>query len=287
MEAVTVERSIWINAPRERVWEAITQPEQLKQWWGLGWELATLQQGASMKFHGTDGNWYDATIESVNPTRQFTLRWAENPQYPATFMTTFTLDEQDGGTRVTVVESGFEQLPIAVRQQHVEGNRHGWMTVLPKLKTWTEREQSTPDGFTLERSIWINAPREQVWQAVTEQEQLTKWFAPGSIWHIQRLAVGGTALFYNTPDDVAVHTIEVIDTPHQFTLRWEEAPGVTMFTTFWLVEEKGGTRVTVQESGFEQLAAPTRDTRIQQTSTGYDGSLHNLKALVEQGSVPA
>jgi carbon monoxide dehydrogenase subunit G len=32
MEQITVERSIWIPAPRERVWGAIIDPEQIAQW---------------------------------------------------------------------------------------------------------------------------------------------------------------------------------------------------------------------------------------------------------------
>lgn len=34
MKKMAVERSIWINAPRERVWRAITETEQIRQWWG-------------------------------------------------------------------------------------------------------------------------------------------------------------------------------------------------------------------------------------------------------------
>ena len=32
MEEIKVERSVWIDAPRERVWQAITDPANLPQW---------------------------------------------------------------------------------------------------------------------------------------------------------------------------------------------------------------------------------------------------------------
>ena len=39
MSELKVERSIWVNAPRERVWQAITRAEEIRQWWGSDyWE---------------------------------------------------------------------------------------------------------------------------------------------------------------------------------------------------------------------------------------------------------
>ncbi|HWQ15589.1 MAG TPA: SRPBCC domain-containing protein, partial [Roseiflexaceae bacterium] len=43
MEQLTVERSIWIDAPRERVWQALTDPEQVARW------LLPPELGAQMK----------------------------------------------------------------------------------------------------------------------------------------------------------------------------------------------------------------------------------------------
>jgi uncharacterized protein YndB with AHSA1/START domain len=46
--SLAAERTIWIDAPRERVWRAITTPEQLNQWYAPGstWEIPTLRMGA-------------------------------------------------------------------------------------------------------------------------------------------------------------------------------------------------------------------------------------------------
>lgn len=146
------------------------------------------------------------------------------------------------------------------------------------------------EQIAVERSIWIAAPRERVWRAVTDSEQLSQWYAPGSTWEIPVLKVGGIGKFYNTPDDIVVHIIEVVDPPCQFTLRWKEShpphPAVTMFTTFLLEEEKGGTRVTIHEEGFEQLPDDVRRKRVDQTAEGYRMSMENLKAYVEGRSLP-
>jgi uncharacterized protein YndB with AHSA1/START domain len=137
----------------------------------------------------------------------------------------------------------------------------------------------------VESTIWIAAPRERVWQAITQPEQLTAWFAPGSTWEIPSLEIGRPAKFYNTPDDIALHTIQSLDPPHYFALSWEEN-GQPMLTSFTLEDENNGTRVTINESGFEQLPDEIRETRVEQTSAGYTMSLENLKAYLEGRSIP-
>jgi uncharacterized protein YndB with AHSA1/START domain len=136
------------------------------------------------------------------------------------------------------------------------------------------------DKLTVERSIWINASRERVWSAITDPEQLGIWFAPGAKWEIPNLKIGGTVKFYNTETDIAVHIIEVLNPPREFSLSWEEE-GRGMRTTFLLEEEKNGTRVTIVESGFELLREEIRQKRFNETTKGYGMSLQNLKAHVE------
>lgn len=136
------------------------------------------------------------------------------------------------------------------------------------------------EPLTVERSIWIAARRERVWSAITDPSQLEVWFAPGSKWEITALKIGGIVKFYNTETDIAVHTIEALDPPREFSLSWQE-DGKPMRTTFKLEEEKNGTRVTIQESGFEQLAPEIRQKRFNETAKGYGMSLENLKAHVE------
>jgi uncharacterized protein YndB with AHSA1/START domain len=120
-----------------------------------------------------------------------------------------------------------------------------------------------------------------VWQAVTEPEQLVRWFAPGSPWEIPQLAVNTTVKFHNTETEILLATIQTVDPPQRFALRWApEEDGTTLTTTFILKEENEGTRVTIRETGFESLAADIRRSRIEQTAVGYGMSLENLKAYL-------
>ena len=95
----------------------------------------------------------------------------------------------------------------------------------------------TMEKISVERSIWIEAPIERAWRAITDAAQLEQWFAPGCRWEIEALQIGATVKFYNTPDDVILHTIVVLDPARQFALRWFEQENMPMLTTFLLTEE--------------------------------------------------
>ena len=52
-----------------------------------------------------------------------------------------------------------------------------------------------------------------------------------------------------------------------------------------LIEENGGTRVTIRETGYEGIPADQRQQYVQMVDAGYLGSMDNLKAYLEKGSV--
>ncbi len=138
MEKITVERSIWINAPRERVWEAITNADVIQQWWGDYWEIPALQVGATLKFGDADDPIL-ATIATIDPPREFRIQWPPQEQYHhIEVFTTFLLQEELGGTRITVTESGFEALPDDIRQTRIDQTSAGYTTVLGDLKALLE-----------------------------------------------------------------------------------------------------------------------------------------------------
>ena len=144
-QAVAVERTIWINAPREKAWQAVTRAEHLDLWYATccRWEIPALQVGTMVKFFHKDSNSdtdiLQATIEVINPLRQFTLRWQPDKTYPAmTLVTTFMLEEENGGTRVTIIESGYEALPDDLRQQWLDQTGVGYAGSMENLQAYLE-----------------------------------------------------------------------------------------------------------------------------------------------------
>lgn len=142
MEPLTVERSIWIAARRERVWQAITDARQIMAWWGGDyWEIAGLEPGAAIKFGSADDPML-ARVAAAEPPQRFVIEWPPQPQYhEIPILTTYVLAEEAGGTRVTVTETGFEALPADIRQQRFESTAAGYAKVLEGLKQFLEPAQ--------------------------------------------------------------------------------------------------------------------------------------------------
>ena len=131
------------------------------------------------------------------------------------------------------------------------------------------------EAVAIKRSIWINAPRERVWQAVTVPEQIASWFAPGMSFKMENDIV--SILMGDQYVDVA--WVEVIEAPRQLTTR--PLPDKKTATTYLLEEENGGTRFTVIENGLESLPAEEREKHLEQDSAGWELALGNLNAYIE------
>jgi uncharacterized protein YndB with AHSA1/START domain len=149
----------------------------------------------------------------------------------------------------------------------------------------------------VQRSIWIDAPIEETWQAVTDPAKLGEWYAPGSPWKIPELRLGAAVEFHHSPNrhhtatEVSVLNAAIIslEPPREFSLQWEPDktyPDLVLVTTFRLVEENGGTRATIHESGYEGIPREERQEWLDSISSGYGMSIENLKALVEGREVP-
>jgi len=138
-DALSVRRTIRIAAPLEKVWSAITDPAHISQWFG-----ATVLDGSGAGATGTmtfDG--YGAIpirVEEVDELRSITYRWGNDDAadtLPTTVAAdnstvfTFTLDEVDGGTQLSVVETGFEHTSDPV--SNVRDHGTGWTDELDKL----------------------------------------------------------------------------------------------------------------------------------------------------------
>jgi uncharacterized protein YndB with AHSA1/START domain len=142
METLAVERSVLIKVPIERVWHAITDPAELGQWYAPGcpWEIPALQPGATIKFHNTDTDIQLATIEVLKPLREFTLRWQLDPMHAGLTLTnTFLLEPENGSTRVTVSQAGYESLPEDMRQQQLDQDADAYTAIAESLKNYLER----------------------------------------------------------------------------------------------------------------------------------------------------
>ena len=102
---IRIERTF--NAPRERVWQAMTDPKLIAQWWGRGNKLVVErfepQRGGHWRFveHAPDGvNGFEGRFREVTPPERVvqTFEWDGMPGY--VIVETATLEDLgDGRTR--------------------------------------------------------------------------------------------------------------------------------------------------------------------------------------------
>jgi uncharacterized protein YndB with AHSA1/START domain len=96
-----IRREIELPAPREDVWEALTDPERLQDWFANEVELDATP-GGSGTFRWTNGEERSAVVERVEPEERLVLRWDDDG------MVELRLEDTDIGTRVVVRETSPE-----------------------------------------------------------------------------------------------------------------------------------------------------------------------------------
>jgi uncharacterized protein YndB with AHSA1/START domain len=152
-----IEKRVLLRAPQERVWRALSDAAEFGSWFGVeldgGFvpgahitgrikpttadpEVAKIQE----KYAGTPMAFY---IERIEPMRRFSFRWhpfaidssIDYSNEPMTLVT-FTLEPAEGGTILTVVESGFDSIPLARRTDAFEANEEGWGLMLQVIEKY-------------------------------------------------------------------------------------------------------------------------------------------------------
>jgi uncharacterized protein YndB with AHSA1/START domain len=133
----TIEREILISAPIERVWEIVTTPEHMGQWFG--------DAGASRSGNVITMAWEkygEADLEVVreDAPNTFAYWWDANVKEAGRTLVEFSLTPEESGTRVRVVESGFAALKASdeVRAELREGNVGGWEHELGDLERYAQ-----------------------------------------------------------------------------------------------------------------------------------------------------
>jgi uncharacterized protein YndB with AHSA1/START domain len=132
-----IEKHINLRAPRSRVWRALTDAKEFGSWFGVQLESEFRPKSmvsGRITIKGFDHLTFQIEIESLEPETYFAYRWhphAVDPDvdYSAepTTLVEFRLEDQaGGGTSLTVVESGFDRIPLARRAKALQMNDGGW-----------------------------------------------------------------------------------------------------------------------------------------------------------------
>ena len=140
-----IERSIVINAPRERVWQALTDTAKFSAWFKADLTGQTFAPGQRVRgpisVSGYEHLFLDLVVDRVEAPSLFSYRWHPAAIDPAVdysgeepTLVTFTLQDAPGnGTLVTIVESGFDKVPPHRRLDAFRMNGNGWDAQMDNL----------------------------------------------------------------------------------------------------------------------------------------------------------
>jgi uncharacterized protein YndB with AHSA1/START domain len=143
-----IEKDIVLRAPLSRVWRALTDAEQFGTWFRVrlesGFAVGKRVKG-NITYPGYEHLTFEVTVERMDPERVFSFRWhpyAIDPKKDyskePTTLVEFRLEEVAGGTRLTVVESGFDHIPIERRAEAYRMNSDGWAEQLQNIQRYVE-----------------------------------------------------------------------------------------------------------------------------------------------------
>jgi uncharacterized protein YndB with AHSA1/START domain len=132
-----IERHITLKAPISRVWRALSNAEEFGKWFGVALSGKAMKVGETLEgpatYPGYEHIVVRMQIERMEPERSLAWRWhpaANDPtkDYSAEPMTlvVFELEEVPGGTRLSVVESGLDSIPLERRAHVFRLNTAGW-----------------------------------------------------------------------------------------------------------------------------------------------------------------
>ncbi|RSN46327.1 ATPase [Amycolatopsis sp. WAC 04197] len=130
-----IERTVEIAHPPAKVWAALTTAEGLGTWFGNQASI-DLRPGGDAEMKWDEGHKAVMRVERVEEPEVFGFTWniyGLPEDDPRRTYVEFTLAPNGEGTRLTVVETGFSQLPEDVHQVAFEGNTKGWAAELGEL----------------------------------------------------------------------------------------------------------------------------------------------------------
>ena len=135
-----IERTVEIAHPPAKVWAALTTAEGLSAWFGQEVRI-DLRPGGSAWMKWDNGHTADMRVERVEEPAVFGFTWhiyGLPEDDPRRTYVEFTLQSAGAGTLLTVVESGFAQLPEDAYRTAYHGNTQGWASELGELADYLD-----------------------------------------------------------------------------------------------------------------------------------------------------
>jgi uncharacterized protein YndB with AHSA1/START domain len=271
------------DAPRERVWKAWTEPEQIMRWWGpkdftSPVSKIDLREGGKYLFcmRSPDGQDFYSTgvFQKIDPPNElvYTDSFADaqgnvvpasqyglGADFPLELQVTVTFEDWDGKTKMTLKQAG---LPAGELSDQTQA---GWNESFDKLavslggKNHLVVERA---NLAVTMSRVFDAPRERVWRVITDPDLVPQWWGPreyttivdkmdfkvGGVWRYIHKGAGG--------DEYAFNGVYKEITPPErlvYTFEFEPVAGHISTDTITFEELPGGKTKLTARTTFDNL----------------------------------
>jgi len=277
-----------VNAPRELVWEAWTNPKHVVNWWGPRGFSTTIRK---MDFrvggvwehtmHGPDGADYPnkSTFKEIVPLERITYSHGGGRKGGpgATFVATWTFETVEGNkTRLTgrmVFPSAEARNFVAKEFGAIEGGRQ----TLERLSEFLPRMP-----LVIERTF--RAPVGMVWQAITDLAQMRRWYFP----QLESFepVVGFQTQFnvhHDGKDFLHLWKVTEVVSGRKITYSWRYGgfPGES-FVTFELTADGSGTHMLLTHAGLDSFQPDQHpDLAMGNFFSGWNSLAGQLRAFLE------
>ena len=279
-----VEKTIELRAPRSRVWRAISNAKDFATWFGLGQPLqlegdfvAGARIAGKWKVDGKEMSEQFCTIERIEPEQLLVFRWVpyelapgDDPDQQPTTRIEMRLEEIAGGTRLTVVEAGFSQLPPDKQYKAFE-NANGWELQLHSIA------QHVLGRIPVRVERRIGRPPTDVLEAIVDPARMASYFiSRGSARMTPNAKLEWEWSDVGAKLDIHVRAVA----PDHVTFLWS-ATGTPTQVTLALTADGDGTKLVATELPFE-LSEDGAARAVQQTQ-GWTDFCCSLEAYLVHG----
>ena len=292
---ITISRAF--DAPRDLVWRAWTEPDQLKRWFmPHGFTVpeceVDLRPGGRLHMivRAPDGSEManDGTFEEIEPRARLVLTTAAFHGPDGVPMLevrhTVTFEDRDGRTELRIHDVVTKAAPEVAAA--LAGMEEGWLQTLDKLDAVLTGGEPTSAPRQLAATRVLDASRETVWRAYTDVEQLSSWWPPaGQTMETRQIDVrpGGTwrSTLHGPHGDFEQNvTYVTVQEPQILAYVYGDPTQPRhVFTTIELADEGGKTTVTVTLA-FASAEERRRMVEENWAQQGLEGSLDRLAGFV-------
>ena len=297
-EAVVIERTF--NAPIARVWKALTDVEEMRQWYfdlkeftpEVGFEFEFVVEHEGMKYH------HLCKVTEVIPQKKIAYTWRYKGE-PGDSLVTFELSADGNKTKLRLTHEGLETFPKtpAYARKNFEA---GWTGIATELEQFLEGQDRQ---FVISRTF--DAPRDLMWKIWTERDHLAKWFGPkgvtivsakndlrvGGVFHYGMKTADGKMMWGKwiyreiVPPQRLVFIVSFSDEQggvarHPFNAEWP----LETLSTVTFAEQDGKTEVTVRWTPHNATESErkTFETNREGMKQGWGGTFDRLAEYLEE-----